>query len=580
MDKSQNEGKITLALLKISGSITGLAEKIEHIKGRMPERLAVSLYLVGHILMMFVHEPWFDEALAWLIARDSSLYEILFVAPHYEGHPSLWHLVLMPFAKLGAPYELSLNLVSLIFSGIAVVLFIYKAPFKRIIRLLIPFTYFFFYQYSVVSRPYCMLMLAFVLMAMTYKNRSEQPGRFILTLWFMCLTCAYGMVVACGICFVWLIEMFAAAHSSSVMKNSDNGESRGVFRIFFEDHLVSKGRLFWLLFLLGYALFIVYRINPADDAFAVLKSDSDSGMSFMLRLLYTSVGILSDLVITNTYSSGITLSTSGLGFIDVLPAISIGAAILIFILLLAKRKKMLALFVVPYSMLAIVMAYLYMSRHHMGIVLLFLIFFMWVYTEKEPIKEPVKKEDTHVSDNKLNTSLGLIMLAIFMAVPIYWNISSVVVDIFTNYSLGRAEYTYLEENDFLKNTILAEWNEMPGVEEGEIKPISFSGVITDLLPYMDEDVFINSPAKAGYNYSEIHKLPSGDVNLKLLDSINSEELPDIIIGEPDYSVLGLKKDFNLNDYVTVFEKNGGIIWKGVPEMDLEKIYVKRSLVLD
>ena len=68
--------------------------------------------------------------------------------------------------------------------------------------------------------------------------------------------------------------------------------------------------------------------------------------------------------------------------------------------------------------------------------------------------------------------------------------------------------------------------------------------------------------------------------MKLLDSINSEELPDIIIGEPDYSVLGLKKDFNLNDYVTVFEKNGGIIWKGVPEMDLEKIYVKRSLVLD
>ena len=580
MDKSQNEGKITLALLKISGSITGLAEKTEHIKGRMPERLAVGLYLVGHILMMFVHEPWFDEALAWLIARDSSLYEILFVAPHYEGHPSLWHLVLMPFAKLGAPYELSLNLVSLIFSGIAVVLFIYKAPFKRIIRLLIPFTYFFFYQYSVVSRPYCMLMLAFVLMAMTYKNRSEQPGRFILTLWFMCLTCAYGMVVACGICIVWLIEMFAAAHSSSVMKNSDNGESRGVFRIFLEDHLVSKGRIFWLLFLLGYALFIVYRINPADDAFAVLKSDSDSGMPFMLRLLYTSVGVLSDLVITNTYSSGITLSSSGLGFLDILPAISIGIAFFIVLLILAKRKKMLGIFLVPYSMLAIVMAYLYMSRHHMGIVLLFLIFFMWVYTEKEPIKEPVKKEDTHVSDNKLNTALGLIMLAIFMAVPIYWNISSVVVDIFTNYSLGRAEYTYLEENDFLKNTILAEWNEMPGVEEGEIKPISFSGVITDLLPYMDEDVFINSPAKAGYNYSEIHKLPSGDVTLKLLDSINSEELPDIIIGEPDYSVLGLKKDFNLNDYVTVFEKNGGIIWKGVPEMDLEKIYVKKSLVLD
>ena len=54
-------------------------------------------------------------------------------------------------------------------------------------------------------------------------------------------------------------------------------------------------------------------------------------------------------------------------------------AVLIY---MAKKKKMLLLLVVPYSLLILVMTWLYMSRHHMGIVLLYLVFFMWVYEEK------------------------------------------------------------------------------------------------------------------------------------------------------------------------------------------------------
>lgn len=38
---------------------------------------AVLAYIIGG-----VHEPWSDEAQAWLIARDASLYDLLFVLPH------------------------------------------------------------------------------------------------------------------------------------------------------------------------------------------------------------------------------------------------------------------------------------------------------------------------------------------------------------------------------------------------------------------------------------------------------------------------------------------------------------------
>ena len=201
-------GIIEKTLNKISDRLLNLSKKTEGIQGKTPEFLVVLLYCVFHMLMMLVHEPWFDEALAWLISRDSSLYDIIFSVPHYEGHPSLWHLVLMPFAKLGAPYEFSLSFVSLIFSGTAMVILVYKAPFKRIIRLLIPFTFYLFYQYSVISRPYCMMMLAIILMGLTYPKKDEHPGRFVLSMLFLCMTGAYGLVISCGICIVWLVEMW------------------------------------------------------------------------------------------------------------------------------------------------------------------------------------------------------------------------------------------------------------------------------------------------------------------------------------------------------------------------------------
>lgn len=568
----KNDGAVTKGINSISFKITKLCDRVESVKGSNPERIALLCYLICRGLMILVHEPWFDEALAWLIARDSSLSEILFTAPHYEGHPSLWHLVLMPFAKLDAPYELSIGLVSLIFSGIAMALFIYKAPFKRIIRLLMPFTYFMFYQFGVVSRPYCMVMLAIVLMALTYGKKDVHPGRFVLSLWFLCLTCAYGLVIAGGVCIVWLIEMFLKSCEASKNKNSENGEHRGAVRIFIEDHLVKGGKIVWLLGLLAYAVFIICRIMPADDAFAVLNAEDSASTSLAVRLLYMIFGLLSDLFITNTYSYGTTITVSGLNVIDVLPSVLLGAGILAVLIYIAKKRKMLLLLLVPYSMLIFVMTWLYMSRHHMGIALMYLVFFMWVYTEK---KETNKSDDI-VTSKRINLKTSLIVFAVTvgMAIPLYWNVSSSIVDVVFNYSLGRDEYAFLEKNGYLDSVILADWENMP-IADGETNPITFSVAITEMLPYMDKDTILNSPGKAGYNYSLIHKPPTSDMTYKLIETINNTALPDVIIGSPEYACI-YSSGFSFTDYECVCEVDGGLIWKGVPQMIPEKIYVRKS----
>ena len=107
-------------------------------------RIVLGLYCIMHLVMMVFHEPWYDEAEAWQIARCNSIFDILFTVPHYEGHPPLWHLLLMIPAKVGLPYELSLSLVSLAFSATAVALFLKYAPFNTWIKVFAPFTYFAF----------------------------------------------------------------------------------------------------------------------------------------------------------------------------------------------------------------------------------------------------------------------------------------------------------------------------------------------------------------------------------------------------------------------------------------------------
>ena len=54
--------------------------------------LALCLYALAILVVGAQHEAWFDEAQAWLIARDATPLEIITRYAHYEGSPPLWHL--------------------------------------------------------------------------------------------------------------------------------------------------------------------------------------------------------------------------------------------------------------------------------------------------------------------------------------------------------------------------------------------------------------------------------------------------------------------------------------------------------
>jgi len=126
------------------------------------------------------HEPWNDEALPWVIVRETNLWSLLDLIFHnWDRHPVLFYLVLFPFVKLGAPYAV-LGILNGFFAIAAAFLFVTKVPFPRVFRCLFLFSFYMLYEYSVIARPYMMALFLLFLIAEFYPKRHKRPWGYAL----------------------------------------------------------------------------------------------------------------------------------------------------------------------------------------------------------------------------------------------------------------------------------------------------------------------------------------------------------------------------------------------------------------
>lgn len=136
------------------------------------------IYVLAVIYGISFHEPWRDEAQSWLIVKNLDFIGVFKKLPS-EGHPPVWYLVIFPFAKLGFPYATQ-NLLSAIIMIAAVYILQFKTKLHPLIKLLIPFTYFFLYEYSLIARNYCVSTLFTAILIWQYPSRFERPWLFAL----------------------------------------------------------------------------------------------------------------------------------------------------------------------------------------------------------------------------------------------------------------------------------------------------------------------------------------------------------------------------------------------------------------
>jgi hypothetical protein len=169
--------------------------------------LAVTLVFLAYAgFATFHHEMWRDEIGPWLIARDSRSLLDVFYNIRYDGHPSLWYLLVWPLTFFTANPG-SIQWLNLAIAAGAVFLIARNAPFPRWVRLAAALGYFPVYEYGSVARNYSLGMLALAAFCSLFACRRERP----VLLGALLLVAANSSMLACILAIALLIALSAEA---------------------------------------------------------------------------------------------------------------------------------------------------------------------------------------------------------------------------------------------------------------------------------------------------------------------------------------------------------------------------------
>ena len=197
------------ATISLPSSVAAQSRKEARLR-LWPEWLTVFLYTSLVAFAIPFHEPWADEAQAWQMARALSVHDLFFHALRYEGTPALWHLFLRGLIQLHVSYAQMHWIVGLI-AVCGMSLLIFFAPFPRWVRLTLPFTFFFAFQYAIVARSYILAPLLAFAVAIFW-NRNTVVLAILLGL--LANTSLHGFALAASLSVVYLVETRRGLHQS------------------------------------------------------------------------------------------------------------------------------------------------------------------------------------------------------------------------------------------------------------------------------------------------------------------------------------------------------------------------------
>ena len=510
------------------------------------EILTLLLYAGSLILIMYYHEPWFDEAQAWLIARDASIKELITSITHYEGHPPVWFLILMPLAKLGVPFEIGIKSVNFILSTAAMGIFIFKAPFNRIIRCTVPFNYFFFYQYGVISRPYSLMMLGFVISALTYKYRNEKPFYFVVSLSLLSSASAYGMVIAAGISLVWLFEMICIPFSLNKIK------------------LLFKSNSFYALsLLLFYNILLLLCIYPYSDTYATNVVPIGSRLFFSFFIAPVEATIF-NLININAINNNLYITVTSILFVNII--------IYLILYKTAKIYKKQALLILPYLLFILFGGIIYLFFHHVGVITMFFMFFFWCCFDETITDEKA------INARKVNGEhiVGQVIVIIMIGMSIFWSFTASINEISINYGTGRETAEFIIDNKLSQKNILLAWVELVNSDTGKKYQVYNYLQAMPALAYFDDNIFYNLNNNLDNMCYILHKLDTDGYYTK---ELIKNDYPDVLIGNDDpRNTFG--NDIEMNDFAIVKSVPGNKIWKNKSVGYNQLIYMRKDLLKD
>lgn len=368
------------------------------------------LFFLLSIFGITVHEVWLDEAHHWLLARDSKSIADVLYNTRYDGHPLLWTFMLY-FLSFFSKNVVIMQLLHVAVSGAACLLLLKHAPFRRMQKVLIIFSYYFFFEYNLISRNYALAWLLLVVLCILFTGKTRNDLYIAVVLFLLANTHLFALV--CTIPFIIIL---------------------------FYDRLKNKKRIagtiaLGLICAAGLALAFVQMNPPADSYMKHLSFNSDFfnkeklnrfGGFFTKSLFY-----LPDFTSYNFWNSHFFFSVFKTGgyIISILsllvPFFCFRNKISFFIFYIAAGGIATALFVMPLN-----------AVHYLGFCFMIFLVSLWI-DRAQPRGS--------VNNPSLRIKTGEVLLYAMLALQAFGGIVAYYKDTRYPFSEGRTVAKYLSE---------------------------------------------------------------------------------------------------------------------------------------
>lgn len=153
------------------------------------------------------HEMWRDELQAWLIARDSIGLLDLFHHVQYEGTPPLWHLLLMPLARI-THNPFAMQMLNLCIAAATVFLVAKYAPFTLLQKVLFALGFFPLYQYGLIPRSYGIGLLLVAVVCVLLPRRYQNPLPLAGALFLLAHSSVHACILVIGVMVALAVDYY------------------------------------------------------------------------------------------------------------------------------------------------------------------------------------------------------------------------------------------------------------------------------------------------------------------------------------------------------------------------------------
>jgi hypothetical protein len=361
------------------------------------------LYVAVVAFAAVVHEPWWDEAQAWLLARDASVSDLLTVYLSYEGHPPLWYLILSIPAKAGLPYG-AMKWTAILIATIGVALLLFRLKnVPLVVRALVPFSFFVAFQFTVVARSYVLVPPILWALAAIYDRRARFFPLFVLLLIALSNVSVHGLGIAGGLFLLFLIDLARRRIALS--------------------ELSQRAFLIGTLLFAFNSIFLIVILWPPVN----LKTGPLVDLSFTPQH-FAEVGFW---ILREMMWGGLDEMSNAPGIVALLLVLTAFALLMIFL----RRRRALSVFLLPtIGMLPV--AALYFGLWHEGLFFFALLFALFVAWQRSPSSSERRSLDFAVP----------CIIAIVLLRHAQWTAQSIQYDATHPFTGSRAAAEFIARN--------------------------------------------------------------------------------------------------------------------------------------